>query len=276
MPLATGPCALADDEPRHDRGMKITALALACAACGSSPAAPDAGAIDAKPAPDGRLDTYNGAITDTNSKPIAGAMICVLDHPDIPCATTDGSGAYQIHAPDLQGAQIAVEATATGYLGEVSLQTEPVDANGFHITEWPSKIFLPTTAMASAQLGTQAGFTFPGTGTGFLLMSVHGATAGVSVGATVAISPTAGKGPVYWDTNGPNPSLGATTSDSGVSFGDLPPGRYSITATAPQRTCTVTRQNTLISGDWAPTGSETTDVEITAGAETLGVSVVCL
>jgi hypothetical protein len=254
--------------------MKRIAVMLFVCACGSSPpASPDASAppIDATATPDGHVDSFTGNITDENLAPIADAKICVLDHPDVACATTGANGDYTFALPDLHGQQLAVEVTATDHLSQIRLVTEAPAA------VWPSGWHLQTDATAMTEMSTKAGFTFPGEGTGFLIVQADGSTGGSLSGATVSISPKSGKGPVYWDASGPNPTLTATTAAArAASFGDLAPGRYQVTVTAPQKTCTVSPNGTLFATDWAPSGANTTDVQIAADAETLGVFVTCL
>ena len=256
--------------------MKLAVLGLCMAACGSSPpASPDASApADAMPAADGGVTTLHGTINDTGKHPLAGATLCVLDHPDLACATTGADGAWQLQLPVPPSAQLAFEASATGYLGQVVLETESMD-----VVTWPSDFYLQTDAEAAAELNAKAGFTFPGEGTGFLVLQVDGATAGSLSGATVSIDTTFAKGPVYYDASGPNPSLTGTTTAAygGVVFGDVAPGRHGITVTAAGKTCTVKPGGgNVIAGDWAPSGANTADVEIAADAETRSVLVSCL
>jgi hypothetical protein len=212
--------------------------------------------------------------------PIEGATICVLHHPEIACATSDANGSYTMELPDLGGANIAVQASAQGYLGEVTLLLGPAHTSLGEETSWVSNL-LYSDAEATTLLATQAGFTYPDSGTGFLQIRVNGATEGFT-GATVSIAPMAGgslsaKGPVYWDTNGPNLSLTATAMPAGATtFGDIAPGLYKVTVTAPQKTCTVAPGGHPELGNWQPTGSETTDVEVAAGAYTQDINVTCL
>ena len=262
----------------------LVATSLACAAaCGASPtpSAPDAPtAADAPRAADASLDAAWSSISSTvkgmgvGDGPIAGATICVLGHAEIPCATSGADGSYTISLPDMTGEDIAVLASAPGYLSEVTLLHDPSGSI------WESEL-LETDAEATTE-ATQAGFTYPGAGTGFLQLRVDGNADGY-IGAQVAIAPIGGgtasaKGPVYWDENGPNPSLTATASAAlgVVSFGDIAPGRYAITVTAPAKRCTVSGvPGTTIAGDWPPSGGETADVEIAADAYTMGLSVIC-
>jgi hypothetical protein len=254
--------------------MNRIAIVLVLAACGSStPSSPDASApaIDAMGAPDGHVDDFTGKVFDEHITPIADAKICVLDHPDLACATTDANGDYTFALPDLHGQQLAVEVTATDHLGQIRLVTETPGA------VWPSGWHVETDSLAMIEMNKMAGFTFPGEGTGFLIVQADGATAGSLSGATISLSPASGKGPVYWDTNGPNPTLTATMSSApAASFGNLAPGRYQVTVTAPQKTCTVSPNGHLFATDWAPSGTNTTDVQIAADAVTREVFVTCL
>lgn len=221
-------------------------------------------------------DNVNGNIVDRTATPIAGARVCVLHRADIPCSTTDASGNYTMTLPDLQGVDIAVSVTAPGFLGYVTTLRQPTDTSGVHAVLWRNGIPLRSNAEAMQRFATEAGFTFPGAGTGFLGFRIEGLTAGSLTGATASVSPAPAAGPVYLDAQGkPVPGLTATTSSGGVVFGNLSPGVYSVTAVAAGKTCTATLNGGVIAGDWPPTGPETVRVEIAADAVTDDIKVVC-
>lgn len=97
--------------------------ALALAACGNvSTGTPmrDAGPIahgDPPPAPEpidcgsSEIARFSGEVTTLADRaPIAGARVCVLEHDEIPCATTDASGFYQLDCAPVGDAAISFEA----------------------------------------------------------------------------------------------------------------------------------------------------------------------
>ncbi|HEY3801694.1 MAG TPA: hypothetical protein VGL61_03770 [Kofleriaceae bacterium] len=251
--------------------MKQVAFVVALCACGSKGNAPIA---DAPPAP---MDTFafsvTGSIFDQNELPVGSAMVCVLDHPEIPCATSDANGEYVIGLPNLAGDDIAIQVTASNFIGEVLLEEEP--ATG---VAWPTEIPLEMMADAIDELATGAGFTYPGSG-GFLELRVMGGTAGVLTGATATLAPAAGAGPVYVGSDGtPDPSLVGTTGDGGILFGNVPAGIYEVTASpgSAGTTCTVSPSGALLVGDWPPEADgATTRVEVADASVTTNVNVIC-
>jgi hypothetical protein len=219
--------------------MKQVAFVVALCACGSKGNAPIA---DAPPAP---MDTFafsvTGSIFDQNELPVGSAMVCVLDHPEIPCATSDANGEYVIGLPNLAGDDIAIQVTASNFIGEVLLEEEP--ATG---VAWPTEIPLEMMADAIDELATGAGFTYPGSG-GFLELRVMGGTAGV-------------------------------LTDGGILFGNVPAGIYEVTASpgSAGTTCTVSPSGALLVGDWPPEADgATTRVEVADASVTTNVNVIC-
>jgi hypothetical protein len=247
---------------------RATCVLLALAAChDTTPTAPDAA-----PA----IFNVTGQVSDESGSGIANAMVCILDPNK--CQTTDGNGNFTFPVPVLPGAKLAVETTAEGYLGVMSLEAQPVEGSGTTAALFPSGITLLTDTEAAATLGSD-GFSYPGTG-GFLQLRLSGDTAIDLSGATVSIAPSAGTGPVYIDTDGaPNPSLTSSTTNGYVELGNLPAGNYELTANAAGKTCTVSPApaGTVAAGDWPPSGSgSTTQVQIADNAWTLGVVIFCL
>ncbi|HEX4451481.1 MAG TPA: hypothetical protein VH143_11450 [Kofleriaceae bacterium] len=244
----------------------VFALALACGGK-SSPPAVDAPAalIDS-----GLPNEESGVVLDQNNLGVGGAMVCVLHHPEIPCATTSSTGGYNIGLPDLAGDQIAIEFTAANFLGEVLLEQEP--ATGM---TWPTEVPLTMTVDAMVRLGTEAGFAFPGSG-GFMELRIAGSAPTPLVGATASIAPAAGSA-VYAGSDGtPMPALTATTESGDVLFGDLPAGVYEVAASAGSGSCTVSPDGALLVGDWPPgAAGATATVEVASGAITTNVNVIC-
>ena len=264
----------------------VLGLSTATAACddaGSHTAAPDAAPPDGAPdVPAPVMDRVTGSIYDLNpgAAPIAGAKVCVLHHADIPCGITDAAGSYAMMLPDLQGKDIAISVTAEGWLGYLATIEQPVDIDvpgeHLHTVVWPSGLPLYSSARATQFLATQAGFTFPGAGTGFLVIRIDGATIGSLTGATATVTPVSGAGPVYTTSQGvPDPSLTGTSTSDGVLFGNLAPGEYEVTARAAGKTCSVIADGGLLAGSWPPRGSGTVRVEVAADSFTEGVHVQC-
>jgi hypothetical protein len=244
----------------------VFSLALACSSKSSSPT------VDAAvpPIDSGFPNEESGVVLDQNNLGVGAAMVCVLHHPEIPCATTSSTGGYNIGLPDLAGDQIAIEFTAANFLGEVLLEQEP--ATGM---TWPSEVPLTMTVDAMTRLGTEAGFAFPGSG-GFLELRVAGNSPTPLTGATASIAPAVGSA-VYAGSDGtPMPALTATTESGDVLFGDLPAGLYEVTASAGSGSCTVSPDGALLVGDWpAEVAGATAQVEVADAAITTNVNIIC-
>jgi len=202
--------------------------------------------------------------------PIPGASVCILDHPEIACATTDAAGAYTIALPEIgAGLDIAANVTAAGFLGDTGLVHEGEQQSGAVGVAWFSTN-LRADAAAVDLLSTHAGFTYPAAGKGFVLLSVFHQGGGAFAGQTVALSPASGSGPVYADPSGnPDPSLSAITSNGYALFGGLTPGKIEITATG--ATCTPV---STVGGMWTSTTPHTIAGAVAADSITR-MSITC-
>jgi hypothetical protein len=252
--------------------MKLLVAAAALFACNSKTTTPPA--IDAPPVAidSGFPNEESGVVLDENNLGVGSALVCVLNHPEIPCATTMSGGGYNIGLPDLAGDEIAIEFTAADFLGEVLLEQEP--ATGL---TWPSEVPIDMTVDAMTEYGTEAGFAFPGSG-GFLELRITGSTSGVLTGATASIAPAVGSA-VYFGSDGtPDPTLTGTTEAGGVVFGNLPAGVYEVTANvgSGSGSCTAAPGGALLVGDWPPdVDGATAKVEIADGDLTTSVNIIC-
>jgi hypothetical protein len=182
---------------------------------------------------------------DGGTVPIPRAKVCVLDHPELACATTDPEGSFTLTPPGPDSPEpFAISFTAAGYLGRV----RPAGH-----TWWPSGTGLRSDAWAEA-FARQAGFTYPPQGTGFIEMKLSdGGTSRGLVGATATLSSGAGAGrrPIYADPAGrPDPSLTSTSSSGIVFFGEVTPGQATVAVQPPAGTC----DNRFVTGVWPATG----------------------
>jgi hypothetical protein len=188
---------------------------------------PDAGAdaptVDASPPP---VMVSGTVVEAAGSAPLVGARVCILDAPAIPCAITDAKGAYQIALPHwTTDLDVAVNVTAAGHLGFTGLTHQ--NANG---VVWFGEIPLMDDAAATAMLQAQAGFAYPAPGKAFVQFSVFHASGGAATGATATLSPASGSGPVYAQPSGTlDPTLAAVTTNGYLMFGEVTPGKLSIT-----------------------------------------------
>jgi len=175
----------------------------------------------------------------TNARRIAGARVCIVDRPEIPCATTDANGAYDLTMPAWTAeVDIAFNVTAAGHLGFTGLVHEMPGS----VTWLSAQLY--DDAGATNMLA-KAGFTYPAGGKAFVALSVFKGSGGAAEGLTVSSSP-AGT-PVYFDKNGsPDPTLTAITTNAYLLIGNLAPGLVEITLSDPK--CMPTG---LATGGWA-------------------------
>jgi len=201
------------------RRLAPTVLVALAAACNT----PSNGGSDA-----GTQAVSGTVLEASNGAPIANAQLCILDHPEVKCALTDGSGAYSLDLPVLATAlDVAVNATAAGHLGFTGLVEEPPATDGGVI--WFATIWLTSDASAT-DLFADAGLVYPDPGKAFVLLSVFSSNGAAVVGETATLSPDTGAGPIYLDASGsPEPSLTSLTSDGYLLFGGLTPGKIEIT-----------------------------------------------
>ena len=247
-------------------------------ACGSSSPA----AIDAAITSDAHLNTLaaTGTVTDrTTGMPIANAQVCTTGLPQMQmqCVTagSDGTYSFTLALPDGTW-QLAQITTAASYLGRENLLYEqPSSADG-HSIFWENIGGLYSASDATTYFATQAGFTYPSSATGFIDLTVFGASATDMPAATVTISPSGGTA-VYTNAMGiPDRTLTDTSQGHDVLFGNLAPGTYAITVQATGRTCSALENGGTINGEWPPAGSETLSVAVSANALTNFVTVNCI
>jgi hypothetical protein len=206
----------------HWRRAALLTVLLAAVGCTSSnPGGPAAGAGGTSGA-DVRIITstvadYHGGA------PLAGARVCVVGHPEIPCATSGADGTYVMTVTEpTTDRDLAVNVTAAGYLGGTALLHETAGE-----LTWATPSLFDDAAAAA--LLTPAGIAYPSGGKGVVLLSVWGRSGGAALGVTVSSAP-AGGAPVYLDQTGtPDPTLSGITSDGYVLLGNLQPGPIEIT-----------------------------------------------
>lgn len=204
----------------------VAGSVLLLAAAGCSPSehtmAPGAG-----PEPDGgptpvKTVQVTSTVAELNGgAPIAGARICIVDRPEIPCATSGDDGSYTLSMPAwTTEVDLAYNVSAAGHLGDTELVHETPDG-----VQWgPIPLYLYDDATAAAELMNPAGFAYPTAGRGLVLLWVSGAPGMVS-------SAPAGTGPVYLDQTGtPDPTLIGPASNSYALLGNLDPGPIEISA----------------------------------------------
>lgn len=185
---------------------------------------------------------------------VQDVQVCVYGESSVPCATTDASGKYTLAVP--AGAAVTLSYNKTGYQPYLY----GVAAQSAGATDDAPAILITTTAFGNSFL-TMAGGT-PDPAKGQILFG--GGTIGSSPGAiyhemfgaydyyyapgyTVTISPAATVGPVYVSASWvPDPSLTAS-SNAGWGIFQAPPGKYTLTYSAPDLSCGTTT-TTVVAG----------------------------
>lgn len=121
-----------------------------------------------------------------------------------------------------------------GYQRTLALtRTGPTDASGAVLT-------IDSDATIEAYVVASGG-TWPMTDKGAIVVSAlhrNGDAVAAASGATFALSPMTGLGPVYASTGEiADPSLTATTTAGFAKFVDVQPGNVEVTITLPGKTC---------------------------------------
>jgi hypothetical protein len=204
-----------------------------------------------------RVVTMTGTIVTVNTTvPVAAAKVCVHDHPDLACATTDLAGAFAIPMPPSQ--EFALEVTAPDHASTLVGFT-PKTAAVKDIT-----IGIRKDATAHARYAA-FGAAYPDAVNGFLSLWALGPgaqKAGLD-GITMELSPKSGTGPFFFaaDSN-PDPTRQETSSFGVGVFANVAPGVVEITFGPSSVTC----QPGF--GAWAATKANTVRAPIAAGFET--------
>lgn len=178
----------------------------------------DAGPASGVPIDGSLVDRVTGAV-------VAGAQVCVLDHPEVPCTTSDADGVFLLMA-DLSG-PVALDVTHDDYFSGI-FHLEVDEMGG-------SFLGAPLVALAFAGLfdatGAPADPTKAHLASGLMFMD-----GGPALGATVTITPASGIGPVYFAGGGPDPSATGIT-DGPFAAINLDPGEVTVTYSHPSATC---------------------------------------
>jgi hypothetical protein len=222
--------------------------------------------------PDAGVVAFSETVTDLASgAAIPGARVCVPAESGVACAISDATGTYTLQFPVVLTEPThptSFVASADGYLSESSLGDCGQAGDGYSIGAWGFR--MRSTSSAMAALGTNAGFTFPSTTTGYLIVRTGNAAGAIATVSSAAPSPA-----VYGNAaNEPDRSLTSVQPEGWIFFGDLAPGRVSVTVTRNGRPCTAYSPD-LLAGDLPPTGSATVDANIFAGTLTDDVWVNC-
>jgi hypothetical protein len=193
--------------------------------------------------------------------PLGLVDICVFEHPELPCTTSDGTGAFTIDLPVSSETGLTLE--RGGYqsvLLPLAVGTTPLTYT----------IGVPT-ASSRATLYNAFNATYPDATNGYVLVvgTLKGQNELGLDGATATIAPASGGGPFYVDTNGvAAPSATSTSTYSEIFFANVAPGTYTATLAPSTMTCAKNF------GGWQAQQLDSTRFPVIAGYET-HVGLVC-
>jgi hypothetical protein len=210
-------------------------------------------------AADGSLPTTpldGRTVYSPNGTPLDGVKVCVFRHPEMPCATSDGKGAFSIDLPSNSETGVTLE--KSGYVNVLV----PLLVGTATLTY---TIGVPTE-LSRKQLYAAYGVTYPDAAHGFvqLIGTLQGKFELGLDGATGSIDPSTGTGPFYVDANGAAaPSATSTSAYSAIYFATLAPNDSTVAKLAP--TTLSCAQNF---GGWPTAQMNGTRFPIAAGFET--------
>jgi hypothetical protein len=217
------------------------AAALACTACSDDrevDAAPDVSVMDAgHPGADGGVNVRGTVIVDTDIEwldggVIRGARMCLVDHPEVPCAFPTPAGPYRMELPVWDPPQkLALNVTAPGLVGGTYLlDHSPWRFPGGSLLTVSLDFNLEDETRTAAKL-RQAGLRYPALDRAVVMLDVTANTPDLlPTGATVRINPPAGAEAVYMNDyeifDRTQRGLGRTGM---VLFGEVLPGPFEVT-----------------------------------------------
>lgn len=204
---------------------------------------------------------------------IAGAKVCILDHPEIGCATTDAQGEYTMTFPAFASSTLFImHFTAAGHLGSL-LPASYTSTPEFVSTSWRGGVPLWADDEAR-EMAAKAGFTYPAPNTGFIeLRLLGGLGSDIIDGVTATLTPSSGTGPIYASASGdPDPSLTQTVASNFIRFGNVAPGPVTITVNPGARTCSLPDKT---SGAWPSNVPNTLPLVVAAGSITEDAYLFC-
>jgi len=186
--------------------------------------------------------------------PIPGATVCLRDS-QVPCVTSDASGAFTLDVPAHQ--EIAITVSADGFAAR--LLTASTVGKGLTWT-----ITLPAGDSQAARY-TKLGTTRPDAASGAIVANTrapNGIDHGLD-GVTMSVDPPSGHGPFYFAPDGaPDASRTSTSTYAEIIVAGLAPGVVEVTTGPADVTCVPSF------GGWPSNRPGSVRVPIVAGFET--------
>jgi hypothetical protein len=161
----------------------------------------------------------NGTTKLAGTIPLPGAKVCIHEHPEIACATSNDDSAFAFDVPANKELALTVDAPGAAKI------VVPITTNTKEMTR--NIVF---DKLESIQEHYRAfGAKYPDEATGFVLVRTEvpgnqDVYQGLE-GLEATMLPTSGSGPFYFDANGtPNPARKSTSSWSSVVFANTTSG----------------------------------------------------
>lgn len=221
---------------------------------GSAGAAGEAGTGGSAGGPSGNVISLN--VTDIGTQdPLEGVDVCIHVIPPTGCVTTDVDGVAAVEVP--QGQDVVLEYSMA------SMRKHLIALRGDYVATNPKIFTLAASEFIASYVFQSIGVQDDPAKGHILGVIASGA------GATVALEPMSGTGPVYSDTSFiPDLNLTETSASGGYAFANVNPGKVTVTITQTGLTC-VPEMGML--------GATPNSIKIPveAGAFTIGTAVDC-
>jgi hypothetical protein len=152
---------------------------------------------------------FAGVVTSLEARtPLVGARVCVDAHPEIPCATTDANGFYELSCAPIGDA--AIHFDAAGYAEGVWLWAGAVSAMPISLDVSLARMADNTTYLEPT------GMVYPDDGDSLVTIDLNGNVAGL----TARLVTGSGVGPYYSVDEGGriDPTLSSASSDRELMF----------------------------------------------------------
>lgn len=164
----------------------------------------------------------------TTRFPLAGAEVCILHRPDIPCVATDADGRYAIEGLE-PATQDAIFAKASGHLPSVVWGMTPDDDVVANVPLLSGTALLLFEQTAGLQLDV--------TKSQVVTTAVDDMDEGIA-GASLSIDPVSGVAGYLGDDGVPDTSVAETQSSGMAGFFNVGAPEVRLTVTHPDLDCT--------------------------------------
>jgi hypothetical protein len=220
-----------DNRDMHATTLVLAALFVGCGGSltssdgGVDATTPDAKApiVDASPDVEASVATITlsgTSVVSPGGTTLTQVTVCVFEHPELPCATSDSAAHFSIGLA--RDAETGITLVRVGYASVLfPLETAETDISGYELG-------IPSAASRTT-LYAAFGATFPDSTNGLVMFegTLEGQNELGLVGVTGALNPASGTGPFYVDASGnAAPSATSTSTYSEIFFAGVAPSTY--------------------------------------------------